>query len=89
MPRSLWRNLFPQTPAVPVTAGQLQRPRQTSICQTVKAGRLGQIPAWAASWRRLSRGIVRPNRDTLYFRGVSIDAGPVTVTLPDAAKVSW
>jgi hypothetical protein len=32
-------------------------------------------------------GIVRPNRDTLYsFAIVDLDAGPVTITLPDAGK---
>src|SRR5258707_7254343 len=32
-------------------------------------------------------GIVRPNRDTLYsFAIVDLDAGPVTITLPDARK---
>lgn len=31
--------------------------------------------------------VVRPNRDTLYSQGVfDLDAGPVTVTLPDAGK---
>src|SRR5260221_5016139 len=33
------------------------------------------------------QGIVRPNRDTLYsFANVDLDAGPVTITLPDARK---
>jgi hypothetical protein len=33
------------------------------------------------------QGIVRPNRDTLYsFAVVDLDAGPVTITLPDAGK---
>ena len=33
------------------------------------------------------QGIVRPNRDTLYsFAIIDLDAGPVTVTLPDAGK---
>ena len=33
------------------------------------------------------QGIVRPNRDTLYsFAIVDLDAGPVTITLPDAGK---
>jgi hypothetical protein len=33
------------------------------------------------------QGIVRPNRDTLYsFAVVDLDAGPVTITLPDAVK---
>jgi len=35
----------------------------------------------------VQQGIVRPNRDTLYsFAIVDLDAGPVTVTLPDAGK---
>jgi len=33
------------------------------------------------------RGIIRPNRDTLYSLAVfDVDAGPVTVTLPDPGK---
>jgi hypothetical protein len=33
------------------------------------------------------QGVVRPNRDTLYsFAIVDLDAGPVTITLPDARK---
>src|SRR5262245_28041416 len=33
------------------------------------------------------QGIVRPSRDTLYsFAIVDLDAGPVTITLPDAGK---
>src|SRR5258707_10836788 len=33
------------------------------------------------------QGIVRPNRDTLYsFAIVDLDAGPVTITLPDARQ---
>ena len=34
-----------------------------------------------------SRIVQRPNRDTLYSTGVfDLDAGPVTITLPDAGK---
>jgi len=33
------------------------------------------------------RGIIRPNRDTLYSLGVfDLDAGPVTITLPDPGR---
>ena len=33
------------------------------------------------------QGIPRPNRDTLYsFAIADLDAGPVTITLPDAGK---
>jgi hypothetical protein len=35
----------------------------------------------------IQQGIPRPNRDTLYsFAIVDLDAGPVTITLPDAGK---
>src|SRR3989442_5656420 len=35
----------------------------------------------------VQQGIVRPNRDTLYsFAIVDLDAGPVTITLPEAGK---
>jgi hypothetical protein len=35
----------------------------------------------------VQEGIVRPNRDTLYSFGVfDLDAGPLTITLPDAGK---
>jgi len=35
----------------------------------------------------VQQGIPRPNRDTLYsFAIVDLDAGPVTITLPDASK---
>src|SRR4249920_730737 len=34
-----------------------------------------------------SQTVVRPNRDTLYSSAVfDLDAGPVTITLPDAGK---
>ena len=33
------------------------------------------------------QGVIRSNRDTLYSMAVfDLDAGPVTVTLPDAGK---
>src|SRR6266478_1094930 len=78
----------PQTPAVPVTADNYNR-AQTDLYlgQTVKAGALGKFRHGRELAPIVSRGIVRPNRDTLYsFAVFDFDAGPVTVTLPDAAK---
>jgi len=41
----------------------------------------------AASLLLVQQGIVRPNRDTLYsFAIFDLDAGPVTIKLPDGAK---
>ncbi len=78
----------PQTPAVPVTADNYNR-AQTEVYfgQTVKAGALGKFRHGRELAPIVNRGIVRPNRDTLYsFAVFDFDAGPVTVTLPDAAK---
>jgi hypothetical protein len=55
--------------------------------QTVKAGALGKFRHGRELASIVNRGIVRPNRDTLYsFAVFDFDAGPVTVTLPDAGK---
>jgi hypothetical protein len=78
----------PQAPAVPVTADNYNR-AQTDVYfgQTVKAGAFGKLRLGRELAPIANRGIVRPNRDTLYSFGVfDFDAGPVTVTLPDAGK---
>src|SRR5258705_4381474 len=78
----------PSSPAVPVTVDNYVR-AQSDIYfgQTVKAGAFGKFRhgrELAPIDRRL---IIRPNRDTLYSLAVfDFDAGPVTVTLPDAGK---
>jgi hypothetical protein len=78
----------PSSPAVPVTVDSYIR-AQSDIYfgQTVKAGAFGKFRhgrELAPIDRRL---IIRPNRDTLYSLAVfDFDAGPVTVTLPDAGK---
>jgi hypothetical protein len=77
-----------QTPALPVTADNYNR-AQTDVYfgQTVKAGALGKFRYGRELAPIGNRGIVRPNRDTLYSFGVfDFDGGPVTVTLPDAGK---
>jgi len=74
----------------PVTADNYNRPRQTSILAKRSSGRLGQFRHGRELAPIPQPGIVRPNRDTLYsFAVFDFDAGPVTVTLPDAASVSW
>jgi hypothetical protein len=78
----------PQAPAVPVTVDNYNR-AQTDVYfgQTVKAGAFGKLRLGRELAPIANRGIVRPNRDTLYSFGVfDFDAGPVTVTLPDAGK---
>src|SRR5712675_2722263 len=53
----------------------------------VKNGGFGKFRHGRELAPPVQQGIVRPNRDTLYsFVIVDLDAGPVTVTLPDAGK---
>jgi hypothetical protein len=75
----------PSGTAVPVTIDNYNR-AQTDVYfgQTVKAGAFGKFRHGRELALIVSRGIVRPNRDTSYSFGVfDFDAGPVTVTLPD------
>ncbi|WP_325435341.1 DUF1254 domain-containing protein [Pseudomonas nitroreducens] len=54
---------------------------------TVKRGGFGKFVHNAALVPIDSQVIVRPNRDTLYSSAVfDLDAGPVSITLPDAGK---
>lgn len=74
--------------AVPVTIDTYNR-AQTDVYfgQTVKAGALGKFRHGRELAPVVKAGIVRPNRDTLYsFAVFDFDAGPVTITLPDAGK---
>src|SRR6266478_7356326 len=53
----------------------------------VKMGGFGKFRHGRELAPPVQQGIVRPNRDTLYsFAIVDFDAGPVTITLPDAGK---
>jgi len=79
---------LPSGAAAPVTVDNYNR-AQTDVYfgQTVKAGALGKFRHGRELAPIVNRGIVRPNRDTLYsFAVFDFDAGPVTVTLPDAGK---
>jgi hypothetical protein len=53
----------------------------------VKNGGFGKFRHGRELAPPVQQGIVRPNRDTLYsFAVFDLDAGPVTITLPDAGK---
>ncbi len=53
----------------------------------VKIGGFGKFRHGRELAPPAQQGIVRPNRDTLYsFAIVDLDAGPVTITLPQASK---
>src|SRR5262245_61689389 len=52
-----------------------------------KSGGFGKFRHGRELVRPTQRGIIRPNRDTFYSLAVfDLDAGPVTITLPDGAK---
>ena len=52
-----------------------------------KNGALGKFRHGRELMPAERRGVIRPNRDTLYSAGVfDLDAGPVTFMLPDAGK---
>jgi len=78
----------PSDTAVPVAIDNYNR-AQTDVYfgQTVKAGAFGKFRHGRELAPIDRRGIIRPNRDTLYSLAVfDFDAGPVTVTLPDPGK---
>src|SRR5712672_331011 len=76
------------SPGQPVTVDNYNR-AQTDVyfAGVVKNGGFGKFRHGRELAPPVQQGIVRPNRDTLYsFAIVDFDAGPATVTLPDAGK---
>jgi hypothetical protein len=76
------------SPAEPVTVDNYNR-AQTDVyfAGVVKNGGFGKFRHGRELAPPAQQGIPRPNRDTLYsFAIVDLDAGPVTITLPDADK---
>ena len=72
----------------PVTFENYNR-AQTDVyfAGVVKSGGFGKFRHGRELAPPVQQGIVRPNRDTLYsFVIVDLDAGPATITLPDAGK---
>ena len=79
---------LPSSAAVPVTVDNYNRAQSDAyIGLTVKAGAFGKFVHGRGLAPIDRRGIIRPNRDTLYSLAVfDFDAGPVTITLPDPGK---
>jgi hypothetical protein len=72
--------------AVPVTVENFIRAETDSyLVGLVNGGRFGKFLHRREPISADSRGVIRPNRDTLYSLAVfDLDAGPVTISLPDA-----
>jgi hypothetical protein len=78
----------PTSPTEPATVENYNR-AQTDVyfAGVVKNGGFGKFRHGRELSPPVQQGIVRPNRDTLYsFAIFDLDAGPVTITLPDGAK---
>src|SRR5258705_563498 len=76
------------SPAEPVTVENYNRAQtDVNFAGVVKNGGFGKFRHGRELAPPAQQGIVRPNRDTLYsFAIVDLDAGSVTITLPDAGK---
>jgi len=73
---------------LPVTADNFRRAETDMYFGTiVKEGGLGKFKHHREMIAIDKQTVVRPNRDTLYSSAVfDLDAGPVTITVPDAGK---
>jgi len=78
----------PTGTAIPVTVDNYIRAESdVYFGLTVKNGTLGKFRHGRELVPLDGQGVIRPNRETLYSGAVfDLDAGPVTVTLPDAGK---
>src|SRR5467141_2511424 len=76
------------SPAEPVTVANYNRAQtDVNFAGVVKNGGFGKFRHGREFAPPVQQGIVRPNRDTLYsFAIVDLDAGRVTITLPEAGK---
>jgi hypothetical protein len=76
------------SPAELVTVENYNRAQtDVNFAGVVKNGGFGKIRHGRELAPPVPQGIVRPNRDTLYsFAVFDLDAGPVTITLPEAGK---
>ena len=80
---------YAEQSAVPVTADNFTRAESDSYFANVikLAGGLGKFFHRREVEPVENQLVIRPNRDTLYSSAVfDLDAGPVTITLPDAGK---
>lgn len=73
---------------VPVTIDNFPRAESDLyMTKMVKDGSLGKLDHRREPARIDDQTVIRLNRDTLYSSGVfDLDAGPVTITMPDAGK---
>ncbi|MBG7007758.1 MULTISPECIES: DUF1254 domain-containing protein [Pseudomonas aeruginosa group] len=73
---------------VPVTLDNFVRAESDRyFALTAQRGGFGQFAHWRELMPVDAKTVVRPNRDTLYSTAVfDLDAGPVTVVLPEAGK---
>jgi Protein of unknown function (DUF1254) len=79
-------NIYSQTTLVTVE-NYNRAQTDVNFAGVVKNGGLGKFRHGRELAPPAQQGIVRPNRDTLYsFAIVDLDAGPVTITLPEAGK---
>ena len=80
-----------RTGTVPVTVDNFIR-AETDLCFTtiaVKQGGFGKLQHHREMMPIDNQTIIRTNRDALYSSGVfDLDAGPVTLTLPDSGDRS-
>jgi hypothetical protein len=78
----------PSGTAVPVTVDNYNRAQSdVYFGLSVKNGALGKLRHGRELMPVDRRGLIRPNRDTLYSAAVfDLGAGPVTITLPDAGE---
>ena len=78
----------PASTPTPVTVDNYNRAQSdVNFAGAVEKGALGNFQHGRELTPPGKRGIIRPNRDTLYsFAVFDFDAGPVTITLPDAGK---
>jgi hypothetical protein len=82
------RAQIPPGAATPVTLDNYNRAQtDVNFAGAVRNGGFGKFVHGRVLAPVDQRGIIRPNRDTLYSMAVfDLDAGPVTITLPPAGK---
>jgi hypothetical protein len=76
------------SPTMPVSVDNFSRAEtDVTMAAYAKEGALGKFLSARAPVSIDDQKVVRMNRDTLYSFGVfDLDAGPVTLTLPDTGK---
>ena len=76
------------SPVEPVTVENYNRAQtDVNFAGVVKNGGFGKFRHGRERAPPAQQGVPRPNRDPLYsFAIVDLEAGPVTITLPDAGK---